>query len=426
MRFLRGGLVVAAIAAAFGLTVFHQGQAQPPGTDSFSICARSDVISPPAAGSCIPVSAANPLPVDASVSASISGFAPATTGTPITATTSGVTGTLPAGEVVVAFNTSTSIAAYCKLGASSTVGDIAIPPSSWFAYTVGVATQLTCITASSTAVVNMVGGAGLPTGAGGGGGGSGGASSSFAAAFPATGTAIGFTDGTNMTAGRVGAVANVAAATNFVNALGICQYLAAAPTLTDTRFNQCQMDINGNLKVNVQSAVGLAQGSTTSGQTGSLVMGAVTTSSPSYTTAQTSPISLDTLGNTRVAAGGGDPCQSKLATVLPFTIPTATTTNILTGTASQKIYVCYLYLQTGIANSIAVISGTTGATCGSNTAALVGGTTAATGLINAANSGQAFGNGGFTVLQTQTNNDDICIITNAAGPLSGVMKYVKN
>lgn len=121
----------------------------------------------------------------------------------------------------------------------------------------------------------------------------------------------------------------------------------------------------------------------------------------------------------------GDPCQVTASTILPFTIPTATTTNILTGTAAQKIYVCYLYLQTGIANNVALIEGTTGATCGSGTAALVGGVTAATGLINAANSGQAFGNGGFSVLQTQTNNNDICVITSAAGPLSGVLKYVK-
>jgi hypothetical protein len=45
---------------------------------------------------------------------------------------------------------------------------------------------------------------------------------------------------------------------------------------------------------------GVAQGSTTSGQTGSLIQGAVTTSTPSYTTAQTSPLSLDTSGNLRV------------------------------------------------------------------------------------------------------------------------------
>lgn len=48
------------------------------------------------------------------------------------------------------------------------------------------------------------------------------------------------------------------------------------------------------------AALGLAQGSTTSGQTGVLQLGAVTTGAPSYTTAQSSPLSLDTAGNLRV------------------------------------------------------------------------------------------------------------------------------
>lgn len=54
----------------------------------------------------------------------------------------------------------------------------------------------------------------------------------------------------------------------------------------------------------VSSVTGLAQGSTTSGETGDLVMGAVTTSAPSYTTAQTSPLSLDTSGNLRTSIAG--------------------------------------------------------------------------------------------------------------------------
>lgn len=51
----------------------------------------------------------------------------------------------------------------------------------------------------------------------------------------------------------------------------------------------------------------LAQASTTSGELGGLSMGAVTTASPTYTTAQTSPLSLDTTGALRVnvTAGGG-------------------------------------------------------------------------------------------------------------------------
>jgi hypothetical protein len=48
----------------------------------------------------------------------------------------------------------------------------------------------------------------------------------------------------------------------------------------------------------------LAQGSTTSGQSGPLIQGAVTTAAPSYTTAQTSPLSLTTGGLLRVDASG--------------------------------------------------------------------------------------------------------------------------
>lgn len=67
------------------------------------------------------------------------------------------------------------------------------------------------------------------------------------------------------------------------------------------------------LDVNIKSGASsgaVAQGSTTSGQTGPLIQAAVTTSSPTYTTAQTYPLSLDTTGALRVnvtagGAGGG-------------------------------------------------------------------------------------------------------------------------
>lgn len=114
------------------------------------------------------------LSVNASVSASITGFPTIqSTGTPIAVTTGGVTGTLPTGAVVVASNVGATNGAYCKLGASASTSDQLIPPNSWFAFTVGANTQLTCITSTSTTTVNMVGGTGLPTGSGGGGGGSG-------------------------------------------------------------------------------------------------------------------------------------------------------------------------------------------------------------------------------------------------------------
>lgn len=48
-------------------------------------------------------------------------------------------------------------------------------------------------------------------------------------------------------------------------------------------------------------ALQVAQGSTTSGQNGDLIQGAVTTNAPTYSTTKTDPLSLDTSGNLRVS-----------------------------------------------------------------------------------------------------------------------------
>jgi hypothetical protein len=54
----------------------------------------------------------------------------------------------------------------------------------------------------------------------------------------------------------------------------------------------------------INPAEDYAQGSTTSGQNGVLVQGAVTTAAPTYTTGQTSPLSLNTSGGLRVDGSG--------------------------------------------------------------------------------------------------------------------------
>jgi hypothetical protein len=69
--------------------------------------------------------------------------------------------------------------------------------------------------------------------------------------------------------------------------------------------------VTGTVTANIGTTNGLAldtsvngilvsQGSTTSGEKGPLIQGAVTTASPAYTTAQTSPLSLTTAGALRV------------------------------------------------------------------------------------------------------------------------------
>jgi hypothetical protein len=144
--------------------------------------------------------------ITGSISASLSGFTAASTGTPISVTTGGVTGNLPAGTVVVATNVGSTNGAYCALGASATTASQYIAPNGgWFAFTVGASTQLTCITSTSTTTVNMTGGAGLPTGTGGGGGGG-------------SGGAVTVADGADVTQGAIADAAATAGSTGTVSA----------------------------------------------------------------------------------------------------------------------------------------------------------------------------------------------------------------
>lgn len=85
-----------------------------------------------------------------------------------------------------------------------------------------------------------------------------------------------------------------------INAVSAATATATAPTYVEGTSNPLSQNLSGSLRTVVTSAIGLAQGSTTSGQTGSMVMGAATTNNPTYTTAQTSPLSLDLSGGLRV------------------------------------------------------------------------------------------------------------------------------
>lgn len=79
-------------------------------------------------------------------------------------------------------------------------------------------------------------------------------------------------------------------------------------------FWQATQPVSGTITANIGTSGSLALdasvtglqvsiGSTTSGQKGGLMMGAVTTAAPSYTTAQTNPLSLTTAGALRVDIG---------------------------------------------------------------------------------------------------------------------------
>lgn len=92
----------------------------------------------------------------------------------------------------------------------------------------------------------------------------------------------------------------------------------------------------------ISGATGVAQGSATSGQTGDLMQAAVTTTPPSYTTAQTDPLSMDTAGNLRTTASpfpsGATQLSQQTATANANAVAT------LTSAAARTAYLCGLQI----------------------------------------------------------------------------------
>lgn len=113
------------------------------------------------------------------------GFTAATPVAPFTATTGGVTATMPAGPAIVVTNTGATNAVYCQQGPTASTSSQYIASGSWFEFArINGQTQMTCITATSTTTVNMVGGVGQASGGGGGGGGGGGPTANVSIVSP--------------------------------------------------------------------------------------------------------------------------------------------------------------------------------------------------------------------------------------------------
>ena len=136
-----------------------------------------------------------------------------------------------------------------------------------------------------------------------------------AAAVPASATYVAGVNGTNNLQGfsvdSVGGQKVIGEQSNGAATLGN-PVLVGGSNGTNTYY--LSVDTTGKLNINnISGTITLptgaatsanqptnsAIGATTSGQTGNLSMGAVTTGAPTYTTAQTNPLSLDTAGNLR-------------------------------------------------------------------------------------------------------------------------------
>jgi hypothetical protein len=134
-------------------------------------------------------------------------------------------------------------------------------------------------------------------------------------------------------------------------------------------------------------------------------------------------ISLDRLLYTRTA----DPCSGGATKLfLPFDITTATTTEItpsLAG-ASTHYYICALNIVTTAANNVNLVDDNSD-NCASVTASLIStGLAAGDGWGFGANGGLTLGNGGASVMRTQTSNSVLCLVTSAATELHGTFVVV--
>ncbi len=179
-------------------------------------------------------------------------------------------------------------------------------------------------------------------------------------------------------------------------------------------------NVTTTVNVNVLSAVGLAQGSTTSGVTGSLVMGAVTTAAPSYSTSFNQPLSLDTTGRLRTV--DADPCAS--GTKQSVAVSQTTNTQLIGQVSAQKAYVCSILIVGSTTANVSLVEGT-GTVCASSTVAIIGGTAASSGPLISAAGGFAQGNGASYVAFTSGTNVNVCLLQSTTDRVAGVLTYVR-
>jgi hypothetical protein len=118
-----------------------------------------------------------------------------------------------------------------------------------------------------------------------------------------------------------------------------------------------------------------------------------------------------------------DPCKAQAK--LYASINQTANTQLVAGTASEKIYVCSIHVVAAAATDVAVVEGT-GSVCATSTAGVsgFGGATAATGWNFAANGGIALGNGDSSLGTEGSSGDNLCIYNSGSGQVSGGISYV--
>ena len=121
-----------------------------------------------------------------------------------------------------------------------------------------------------------------------------------------------------------------------------------------------------------------------------------------------------------------DPCERVTPSYAPILMTTATTLQVVAASASNKTYICSLFLKASAVNNVALVEGT-GGSCVTGIAGVIGGTTTANGFVfGTAGDGVLLQSGGKTAIaQTAGTNVGLCLITSTTGPLIGSIRYVQ-
>jgi hypothetical protein len=136
---------------------------------------------------------------------------------------------------------------------------------------------------------------------------------------------------------------------------------------------------------------------------------------------------MATGGGFRITDGNNflvvDPCagQAKLFASINQT----GNTQLASGTALKKIYVCSIHVVAAASANVAVVEGT-GSVCATGTSGVsgFGGATAAAGWNFAANGGISLGNGDSSLGAEANSGDNLCLFNSGSGQISGGISYV--
>jgi len=148
------------------------------------------------------------------------------------------------------------------------------------------------------------------------------------------------------------------------------------------------------------------------------------------TFADNEPFHLNQVGGTVVTTDTTQPANAKAAIVVRqpvsctnrIAVSQTADTQVVTGTAGQRIYICAIMLIASAAETINIIEGT-GTVCATSPTALYGSTTEANGMALAANGGFSQASG-QPFVHTGVDGNNLCITQVGTARIAGSISFI--